>query len=169
MSMSEKKYAVGIVPGSFDPITNGHVSVIKRAAELCERVYVAVMINSEKEYMFSLEERLEIAKAACEGMSQVDVISSEGMLYELARELSAEVIVKGVRNDVDREYELRMAEYNREHNPAVTTVLLEAESGLTDVSSTAVRKIIYENGELCTLLPKGAATKIKEIKSRRKI
>ena len=169
MSMSEKKYAVGIVPGSFDPITNGHISVIRRAAELCERVFVAVMINSEKEYMFSLEERLEIAKAACEGMPRVSVISSRGMLYELAHELSAEVIVKGVRNDVDREYELRMAEYNREHNPEVTTVLLEAESELAEVSSTAVRKIICENREPCTLLPEGAAKKINDIKSRRGI
>ena len=105
----KKKYSIGIVPGSFDPITVGHVDVIRRAAELCEKVFVAVMINAEKKYMFTLDERREIAEAACENFQNVKVISSDGMLFELAKKLSAEVIIKGVRNEKDREYELSMA------------------------------------------------------------
>ena len=92
--MAEKKYRVAIVPGSFDPITNGHVDVVRRAAEMSEKVFVAVMINDQKKYLlindqkkylFSLDERTKIALAACDGLSGVEVISSSGMLWELAR------------------------------------------------------------------------------------
>ena len=161
---SAKKYVTGVVPGSFDPITNGHLDVIKRAAELCETVFVAVMINEQKEYMFTLPEREAIADAACADISGVRVISSSGMLYELCRALSAEVIIKGVRNETDRAYELKMAQYNSEHNPAVTTLLLDASEGLQCLSSTAVRKMINEGEDLSACLPLAAIEKINEIK-----
>ena len=165
--MSEKKYKAGVVPGSFDPITNGHLDVIARAAELCDTVFVAVMINDAKEYMFTLTERQEIAEAACKGLDNVRVISSRGMLYELCRTLSAEVIIKGVRNETDREYELKMAEYNTAHNPDTKTLLLDAREELTSLSSTAVREIIKVGGELSGLLPEGAITEINKITTRR--
>ena len=97
--MAEKIKGVAIVPGSFDPITNGHIDIVKRAAELYEKVYLAVMINAEKSYMFSIDERKDIAKAALRGFEGVEVISSEGYLWKLAEELSAVAIVKGVRNE----------------------------------------------------------------------
>ena len=165
--MSEKKYNIGVVPGSFDPITVGHLDVIKRAAELCDTVFVAVMINEAKEYMFTLSEREAIAEAACEGLSNVRVVSSSGMLYELCRSLSAEVIIKGVRNEADREYELKMAEYNLAHNPETETLLLDAKEELTTLSSTAVREIIKVGGELSGLLPEGAISEINKIMTRR--
>ena len=76
--MASKKYSVGLVPGSFDPITLGHLDIIRRAAELCDTVYVAVMINADKEYMFTIDERRDIAEAVCEGIENVRVISSKG-------------------------------------------------------------------------------------------
>ena len=161
--MSNKKYKTGIVPGSFDPITKGHLDIIERAAKLCDKVFVAVMINDQKEYMFTLSEREEIARAACAGLKNVSVISSSGMLYELCRTLGVKVIIKGVRNEIDREYELKMAEYNAAHNPDATTLLLDANEELTNVSSTAVREMIKENGELGRYLPDGVILKIKEI------
>ena len=164
--MSKKRYKVGIVPGSFDPITVGHLDIVKRASELCERVYVAVMINDEKEYMFDLDTRLVFAQAACEGLCNVEVISSRGMLYELCRKLHAEVIIKGVRNDVDREYELKMAKYNYEHNPDAKTLLLDADAELTGVSSTCVREIIKRGGELCGYLPSAVIIKINEMRGK---
>ena len=158
----EKKYKVGIVPGSFDPITVGHLDIICRAAELCERVVVAVMINADKKYMFTLDERKKIAESALEGAENVEVISSDGMLYELASALSADAIIKGVRNERDREYELAMAEYNSARCGA-ETVLLDAAETLTDVSSTAVRARIESSEPLEALLPDGAIKAIKKI------
>ena len=104
-----------------------------------------------------------IAEAACSDISGVEVMSSAGMLWELARDLCAEAIIKGVRNEIDREYELKMAEYNAAHNPDATTLLLDANEELTNVSSTAVREMIKENGELGRYLPDGVILKIKEI------
>ena len=158
----KKKYKVGIVPGSFDPITVGHLDVICRAAELCERVVVAVMINADKKYMFTLDERKKIAESALEGAENVEVISSDGMLYELASALSADAIIKGVRNERDREYELAMAEYNSARCGAVT-VLLDANEALTEVSSTLVRECIEKGSSLDMLLPRGAICEIEKI------
>ena len=165
--MADKKYRVAIVPGSFDPITNGHVDIIRRAAEMSDKVYVAVMINEQKKYLFSLDERREIARAACEGLGDVEVISSSGMLFELARDLSADAIIKGVRNETDREYELIMAKYNAEHYPDAETVLLDAAEELADVSSTLVRSFIGDEKKFEKYMPSAAAELAKKIiKSR---
>ena len=165
--MAERKYRIAIVPGSFDPITKGHVDVVRRAAEMCEEVYVAVMINEQKKYLFSLDERREIAKAACDGLDGVEVISSSGMLWELARDLSADAIIKGVRNEADREYELSMAKYNAERYPSALTVLLEASEGLEAVSSTLVRGAIERAEDLEKYMPAAAAELAEKIiKSR---
>ena len=93
--MSER---IAIVPGSFDPITNGHLDIIKKAAALYDKVYVAVMINDKKTYMFTLEERRMIAESATAEIGGVEVISSSGWLWELAKDLGACAIVKGYRN-----------------------------------------------------------------------
>ena len=95
------KTTVAIVPGSFDPITNGHIFVINEAAKRYDKVFVAVMINSDKEYMFTLDERKSIAVAAVRNISNVEVIASNGWLYELANSLNADAIVKGYRNNTD--------------------------------------------------------------------
>ena len=155
--MSEKKYRVAIVPGSFDPITNGHISIVRRTARNYDKVYLAVMINAAKEYTFTMDERVDIARAAVQEIDGVEVISSAGYLWKLAEELDAVAIVKGVRNDVDREYELKMAEYNSAHNPNAETVLLDTEPELAGVSSTLVRDRLRRGEDISDLLPKDAA------------
>ncbi len=161
--MSDFKHSVAIVPGSFDPITNGHLDIIRRAAESYDKVYVAVMINSEKKYAFTLEQRRRIAEAATEGIDRVEVISSEGYLWRLAEELGACAIVKGVRNEIDREYELKMAEYNAERNPNARTVLLETAPELAHISSTLVRERLACGEDISDMLPVGAIAVISEI------
>ena len=165
--MPQEKYKISIVPGSFDPITKGHVDIIRRASEMSGKVYVAVMINDQKNYLFSLDERREIAKAACLGLKNVEVISSSGMLWELARDLSADAIIKGVRNERDREYELVMAKYNSEHCPSAETVLLEASQELSDVSSTLVRGVIENDAEIRKYMPAAAAELAEKILKNR--
>lgn len=154
---------IAIVPGSFDPITLGHMDIVERAAEMYDTVYLAVMINAEKKYMFSLEQRTKIAEASVKHLSNVRVISSEGMLWELAKSLAACAIVKGVRNETDLAYEKMMAEYNSAHYPAAETVLLAAKEEYLHLSSTLVRDKILERSSLSGLLPDAAITEIQKI------
>lgn len=148
---------IAIVPGSFDPITNGHLDILRRAASEYEVVYLAVMINASKQYLFSIEQRTEIAKAATSDIKNVKVISSEGMLWRLAKELDADAIVKGYRNQTDYAYELEMAKFNEEHYPLAKTVLLKADPKLEKLSSTALREKLARNESIEELIPKAAA------------
>jgi pantetheine-phosphate adenylyltransferase len=154
------------VPGSFDPITNGHVDIIRQASEHYDRVYVAVMINSQKRYMFSIEERKKIAEYALIDFKNVSVISSEGWLWELAKELDACAIVKGYRNDVDLAYEQDMANFNKEKYPLAETVLIKSSTALENMSSTVVREMILKGEALDGYLPKGAIEAIKQISKK---
>ena len=165
--MSEKK-GIAIVPGSFDPITYGHVDITQRAAEQYEKVYVAVMINSEKKYTFSISERKQIAEVALSHLSNVEVISSEGMLWELARDLCANAIVKGYRNDTDLKYEQQMAEYNKAKYPQAETIILKAAPELEDVSSTAVRGRLSNGENIDKLLPAAVKAEINKILLKQK-
>ena len=157
---------VAVYPGSFDPITNGHIDVIRRATELYDKVFVAVMINDQKKYRFTLEEREAIARAALEGLERVEVISSRGWLWELAKNLGACAIVKGYRNETDLEYEQKMAEFNKEHNPDAETVLLKASDGLETLSSTVVRERMLNDEQIDGLLPEKAIELIKKLTPR---
>ncbi len=157
------KKKIAIVPGSFDPITLGHLDVIERAAERYDLVYVAVMVNSEKNYMFSMEQRKRIAEVAVGNRPNVKVISSEGMLWSLAKALGAVAIIKGVRNDIDLSYEKTMAEYNSAHYSAAETVLLPAKEKYLNISSTIVRTKILAHEDLSELLPREAIDEIQKI------
>lgn len=163
---NNKKPTIAIVPGSFDPITNGHVFIVKEALKLYDKVILAVMINSEKTYKFSLAERKEIAKSALENMQNVEVISFDGWLYELAQNLKADAIVKGYRNDVDLKYEQQMAKFNQQHAPNTKTVLIKASDDITILSSTLVRERIDKKESLDSFLPNSAINKIEEILTR---
>lgn len=164
-----KKGRIAIVPGSFDPITVGHIDIAKRAAQMYETVYLAVMINSQKEYLFSLEERKQIAQKAFENYENIKVVSSEGMLWKLAYDLNAEAIVKGYRNKKDYDYEMKMAEFNRDHNPDAETILLECSDGLNDVSSTEVRERILHGRSFDDLLPEQVAQLVYKFIERKNI
>ena len=162
------KKTIAIVPGSFDPITNGHVFIIKEAAKRYDKVFVAVMINSNKQYTFSLEERKKIAMAAVHDIPCVEVISSDGWLYELANSLSADVIVKGYRNETDLKYENEMAKFNDQHAPNTKTVLIKSPDNLSFLSSTLIREKINNNSDIKNLLPPNAIYVIETILSERK-
>ena len=162
--MNSKK-TIAIVPGSFDPITNGHMFIVNEASKRYDKVYVAVMINPNKSYTFSLDERKKIASIAVKNIANVEVISSEGWLYELANDLGADAIVKGYRNNVDLEYEKSMAEFNEKHAPNTKTVLIESPAELSDLSSTLVRQMISNTESIEGLLPPNALYEIQKILS----
>ena len=157
---------IAIVPGSFDPITYGHVDVIRRASELYDEVVVAVMINHAKAYLFTMEQRERLARIATASMERVRVLSSDGMLWKLAEDLGACAIVKGYRNETDYAYEMEMADYNRAHNPNAETVLLRADEKLSEVSSTVVREALKNGMDLSEYLPEKVAEEIAQILSQ---
>ena len=148
---------IAIVPGSFDPITNGHLDIIRRALTVADEVVVAVMNNDAKTYTFAMETRKELAELAVAALPQVRVVADSGMLVDLFDRLGADVIVKGVRNEVDRAYEVAMADYNLAHNPRAKTLLLEADESLSALSSTRVREALAKGECPCDLVPQAVA------------
>ncbi len=139
---------IAVVPGSFDPMTTGHINIIERAAALFDKVFVAVMINDKKKYMFSAEQRTEIAKLSLAHIDNVEVIFDDGMLWELALRLDACAIVKGIRDENDYHYEFEMAKFNARHNPRAQTVFLPCDEGAREISSTAVREKLNSGEEI---------------------
>ena len=144
---------IALIPGSFDPITLGHVNIIERTAKMFDKVYVAVMINdsakydktlSSKQYLFSMEERLEMAKLSVSHIENAEAIARSGMLIDLCDELEVTAIVKGIRNAADLEYEMIHARWNKAHNERAETLFLPADETLVAVSSTAVRQMLAE-------------------------
>lgn len=143
--------SVALVPGSFDPITLGHVNIIERAAKIFDKVYVAVMINdsakydkslSSKQYMFDMEERLELVRLSIAHIENAEAIARSCMLIDLCDELEVTAVVKGIRNAADLEYEMIHAKWNKAHNDRAETLFLPADETLTSVSSTRVRELI---------------------------
>ena len=131
-----------LIPGSFDPMTLGHLNIVKRALEEYDRVTVAVMINESKQYAHTIEERAEMARLTVADLARVQVVTDRGMLVDLFDRIGADAIVKGVRNAKDRVYEEEMAAYNLAANPRAKTVLYEADPAFDDLSSTAVRELL---------------------------
>ena len=173
MENKQPKATVALLPGSYDPITTGHMDVIRRATALFDRVFVAVMTNDMrayvadakvKEYMFSMDERTDMARLACEDLDNVTVISSTARLIDLVDELGADVIIKGVRNEADYAYEQQHALYNRAHNPKAETLYLPADPKFDHISSTLVREKIEAGESTEDILPAKVAAYIRERK-----
>ncbi|MCQ1947369.1 MULTISPECIES: pantetheine-phosphate adenylyltransferase [unclassified Arthrobacter] len=142
-----------VCPGSFDPIHNGHVEVIARAATLFDEVIVAVSTNYAKKYRFSAEERLELAAETFEALSGVSVVPmGDGLLADFCREHGASAIVKGLRSVQDYQYELPMAVMNRQLT-GVETVFLAAESSYTHLSSSLIKEVAALGGDVAGYVP----------------
>ncbi len=147
---------IAVVPGSFDPMTIGHIKIVERASAMFDKVFVAVMINDSKNYMFSPEQRTEIAKLSCQHLDNVEVIFDDGMLWELALRLDACAIVKGIRDDKDYQYEFAMAQFNYERNNRAQTVFLPCDEGAREISSTAVRNKIHGGEDISDIVSPNA-------------
>ncbi|MCC3291564.1 MULTISPECIES: pantetheine-phosphate adenylyltransferase [unclassified Arthrobacter] len=142
-----------VCPGSFDPIHNGHVEVIARAATLFDEVIVAVSTNYAKKYRFSAEERLELAAETFEALGGVSVVPmGDGLLADFCREHGASAIVKGLRSVQDYQYELPMAVMNRQLT-GVETVFLAAESSYTHLSSSLIKEVAALGGDVAGYVP----------------
>jgi pantetheine-phosphate adenylyltransferase len=141
-----------LCPGTFDPVTNGHLDIIGRAAETFDAVIVGALENPSKQPMFTLEERVAMLKEACSGMAGVSVVSFRGLLVDFARTQEAGVIVKGLRAVSDYEYEIQMAQMN--HRLAgVETVFIPTNPSWSFLSSSLVKEVAKLGGDVAGLVP----------------
>lgn len=147
--------------GTFDPITNGHVDVIRRAAGMFSELLVAVADNSSKKAIFSPEERVELTRDALHDVANVDVILADGLITDVARARDIQVLVRGVRGVGDFEYERQMALMNRDLAPEVETVLLMPSPAYSHISSTLVREIALHGGRIQGLVPDNVADRLR--------
>jgi len=148
--------------GTFDPITNGHADVIRRAAKMFPEIIVAVANNTSKKSIFDPDERLWLAEQALSDLNNVRVTGTSGLVVEFAREHEVNVLVRGVRGIGDYEYEKQMAVMNRHLAPEIDTVLLAPSPRFAHISSTLVREIAFLGGDISGLVPAVVAEKLKE-------
>ncbi len=143
----------GVYPGSFDPITNGHIDVIRRAARFADELYVAVLINTAKKYMFTTEERVEMLKESVGDIENVRCISYSGLLVDFCREYEIDAIIKGLRVLTDYDMEVQMALMNKRLNEDVETLFLVAGEGFSYVSSSIIKEVARYGGDIGGLVP----------------
>jgi len=145
--------SVAIYPGSFDPVTKGHLNIIARAAKSFDRLIVCVMVNADKHPMFTLEERVDMIRRVTADMENVEVDFSDQLLAEYAKQRNANVIVKGLRAISDFEREFQMAILNHKLNPELDTMFLTAEHQFMYLSSSIVKEMGHYQADLSDFLP----------------
>ncbi len=155
----EKKIAV--VPGSFDPITNGHIDIIKRAAEIFDIVYVAVLNNSSKNPLFSIEERIQLITEVMQDTPNIHVESSSGLLIDYAKSKNAKVIVRGLRAVSDFEYEMQITSMNRVLDESIETFFIMTKNQYSFLSSSIVKEVAKYNGNIRELVPEAIEKALK--------
>lgn len=153
VTTEQRPLRTAIFPGSFDPLTNGHVDIIRRALRLFDRVVVGILLNVSKEPTFTTDERVAIVREVFEGDARVEVETFDGLLVDYARRRKATAIVRGLRAASDFEYELQMAHMNRSLSPTVETVLLMTDAANTFISSRLVKEVFSLGGEVGAFVP----------------
>jgi pantetheine-phosphate adenylyltransferase len=142
-----------VYPGSFDPITNGHLDIIYRASKMCDKLIVAVLVNIEKKPVFSIEERINLLNCVLSDRPDIVVDSFSGLLIDYMRQKNAVAIIKGLRAISDYEYELQMASLNKYLNPDIETLFMMANVNYSFLSSSAVKEIARNGGKIDGLVP----------------
>lgn len=162
------KPILAIYPGSFDPVTNGHLDLIERGAQIFEWLIVAVLRNLDKEPLFSTAERAEMLAEATRRHTNVEIDVFDGLLVDYVRERKAQVILRGIRAISDYEYELQMALMNRRLQPDVETIFLLAGEQYSFISSKLVKEVIRLGGNITGLVPPTVEQRLRERLSRTK-
>lgn len=166
--MSTGTTRVGVYPGSFDPVTYGHLDIVERAAKLFDWLYVAVLRNPRKNPCFSIEERVEMLRMATANLPNVVCESFDGLAAEYARSRGAQAIVRGLRAVSDFEAEFKMAAMNRHLEPDIETVFLVPAGQYTFVSSSVIREVAAFGGDVRALVPEFVHERLMERLTTRK-
>ncbi len=167
--MTNQGGRIAVYPGSFDPLTNGHVDIILRGARLFDRIVVAILRNAEKQPLFSTEERVDTAREVFRAWPNVEVEDFDGLLVDYAVRKQASVIVRGLRAVSDFEYELQMALMNRRMGPAIETVFMMPAEQYTYVSSRLIKEVFGLGGPVTGLVPEIVETRLREKRSEHKV
>lgn len=143
-----------VFPGSFDPISNGHLDLIERMSKIFDKVYVLVSYNAKKNYLFTVSERKELISRCISHLANVVVASYEGMVVDYARSVNATVIVRGLRNATDYQNELELSYFNHSLDDSIETMLMFASKDNLFVSSSIIKELIHYGGDASKYLPK---------------
>ena len=153
---------LAVYPGSFDPLTNGHVDIITRGAKLFDRIIVSVLVNAEKAPLFTIEERVEILKAVFANQSNVEIDTFDGPLVDYMERRHADVIVRGLRAVSDFEYEFQMALMNRRLDAKIQTVFMMPAEQYTYISSRLIKEVFALGGRVHGLVPDMVEARLRE-------
>jgi pantetheine-phosphate adenylyltransferase len=151
---------IAVFPGSFDPITVGHVDIVKRCIPLFDKIIIAVGVNSQKKYLFPLEKRMEWMHKVFENESKIEVSSYHGLTINYCKEVSANYILRGIRSAADFEYEKTIAHLNHTMNIDIETILILSPPEYSSISSTIVREIILGKGDVSMFVPQEIASEM---------
>lgn len=144
---------IAVFPGSFDPLTNGHLNIIKRASKLFDELVIAVAVNTSKSALFSSEEKVQLIDEAVKDLANVRVITVQGLTVDLFKELKATTLVRGLRDEEDYRYERQIAEMNHQLENSVETVFLMARPQDTYVASSIIKEIAKMHGDISKFVP----------------
>jgi pantetheine-phosphate adenylyltransferase len=154
--------SVAVYPGSFDPVTNGHLDIITRGLAVFDEVIIAILVNPQKHPLFTVEERVALIREAYKGERRVRVDTFSGLLVDYAEKVGASVIVRGLRAVSDFEYEFQMALMNRRLDPNIETVFMAPADGYSYVSSRLVKEVFQLGGDVTALVPKLVERRLRE-------
>jgi pantetheine-phosphate adenylyltransferase len=157
-----KRKSLAVYPGSFDPITNGHLDIIARGLSVFDEVIIAILLNPEKHALFTMDERVAIIREAYQSDARVRVDTFSGLLVDYAEKVGASVIVRGLRAVSDFEYEFQMALMNRRLNPHIETVFMMPAEGYSYLSSRLVKEVFQLGGRVSELVPPVVERRLKE-------
>lgn len=160
--MSEPKSRLAVYPGSFDPLTNGHVDIIRRGARLFDRIVIAILVNIDKSPVFTVEERVDITRQVFREDPNVEVETFNGLLVDYAARRGADVIVRGLRAISDFEFEMQMALMNRRLSQSIETVFMMPDERYTYLSSRLAKEVFALGGSLDGLVPDVVETRLRQ-------
>lgn len=151
-----------IYPGSFDPITKGHLDVLERAAGIFDKVIIAVLVNSSKKSFLPIEDRIELIRESCKYLENVEVDSFDGLTIDYARQKDAKILIRGLRAVSDFEYEMQLSQTNSALAPDINTVFLITKPKYNFISSSTIKEIAKMNGDISKFVPKPVADYLQE-------
>ena len=149
---------IAIYPGSFDPITNGHVDLIHRACKLFDKVIIAITQNTNKDSFLSINQRVNAVESAIEPLTNTRVLSFDSLLVDFAREHNAQIIIRGLRAVSDFDYEFQLSGMNKRLNPAIETLFMTPSEEFANISSSLVREIFSLGGDISQFVPESVKT-----------